>query len=460
MINTAAHTNATDIAVGQDGTVILGAHRSGVSAFTFDNPSFTHLARYDRTGLTVHTVALGADGTVFCAANDKGLQAFALADTGFVYIDKILTPEDGGMDFAQDVTQGPDGTLFLANYGDGLRAHTFDGTHFTRTAHAKDGQYATSVATGEDGTIFVGMGVEGLRAYTCKDTSFTKTAEIDDASSGYAYGLCVGPDSTIFVANGGNGLRAYTYDGSAFVLTAHVDDGGDALDCAVTPDGTVFLANGSDGVRAYTYDGSSFTNTAHTITSLYCEGIAVAPDGTVLAASSGIGIIAYHYFQGSAYTLTVNSGTGSGEYAPETRVRITAYPPPVLRVFDRWTGDTGCVEDVAACTTMVTMPSHDIQVSATYRYEGVGVDGESSLSMTTTFPYVSVRGDRLILRTPKGAPACVRIFDIHGRTLWARTVYTKTMVNVNSLGRTGNAVYIMEYIQGKNREKVKIVAPR
>ena len=69
----------------------------------------------------------------------------------------------------------------------------------------------------------------------------------------------------------------------------------------------------------------------------------------------------------STFTLTVNSGTGSGEYAEGATQAIIADEAPEGQVFDMWTGDVGCVADVYAPATTVTMPSSDASLLANYK---------------------------------------------------------------------------------------------
>ncbi len=68
----------------------------------------------------------------------------------------------------------------------------------------------------------------------------------------------------------------------------------------------------------------------------------------------------------ATYTLTVNSGTGGGEYEAGTVVAISANAPAAGKVFDQWTGDTGPVADVNSATTNVTMPAANVAVTAAY----------------------------------------------------------------------------------------------
>lgn len=66
----------------------------------------------------------------------------------------------------------------------------------------------------------------------------------------------------------------------------------------------------------------------------------------------------------SSFILTVNDGTGSGNYSPGTVVNIVANAPPAGQVFDIWTGP---VANATAPATTVTMPSGNVTVRATYK---------------------------------------------------------------------------------------------
>ncbi|PTN32859.1 hypothetical protein C6366_15525 [Desulfonatronum sp. SC1] len=68
-----------------------------------------------------------------------------------------------------------------------------------------------------------------------------------------------------------------------------------------------------------------------------------------------------------AYTLTVNNGTGSGQYASGTVVPIQANAPPEGQVFEKWTGDVGHVAEEYNASTAVTMSAANVSVTATYK---------------------------------------------------------------------------------------------
>ena len=67
------------------------------------------------------------------------------------------------------------------------------------------------------------------------------------------------------------------------------------------------------------------------------------------------------------YILTVNSGTGDGNYPADTSVNIVANTPPAGQQFDQWTGDVAMVANVNAASTSVTMPAANATVTATYK---------------------------------------------------------------------------------------------
>jgi YD repeat-containing protein len=71
--------------------------------------------------------------------------------------------------------------------------------------------------------------------------------------------------------------------------------------------------------------------------------------------------------ESTTYTLTVNQGSGSGQYAQGTVVDISADNPSAGKEFDQWTGDTEHVADMNAAETSVTLPAEDVTVTATYR---------------------------------------------------------------------------------------------
>ncbi len=266
---------------------------------------FTQTARNTDSG-DAHSVAMGVDGTVFLANYEDGLRAYGYDGSSFINTAHVY--DGGDSSRAMGMAVGVDGTVFLANNQDGLRAYSYDGSYFTNTAHINDGGYARDVAVGSDGTVFLANGMDGLLAYSYDGMSFTNTAHIDftGEAGGFANGVAVGSDGTVFLANGWPGLLAFSYDGSSFTDTAGIGISGfygSACGVTVASDGTVFLADGQGGLQAYSYDGSSFTNTAHA-RDVWPFGVAVGSDGTVFTAGRG-GLCANSY-DGASFTTTAH----------------------------------------------------------------------------------------------------------------------------------------------------------
>ncbi len=68
------------------------------------------------------------------------------------------------------------------------------------------------------------------------------------------------------------------------------------------------------------------------------------------------------------YTVTVEQGTGSGDYAAGAVINITADAAPSGKVFDKWTSSGGgSFGDAASASTTFTVPAGNVTVTATYQ---------------------------------------------------------------------------------------------
>jgi len=90
------------------------------------------------------------------------------------------------------------------------------------------------------------------------------------------------------------------------------------------------------------------------------------PTTTITMPYADAEITATYEFLAVEYTLTVNSGTGDGNYDEGAIVDISANSPPSGRLFDVWTGDTTGIAKVGSASTTITMPSNDVEITATY----------------------------------------------------------------------------------------------
>ena len=92
------------------------------------------------------------------------------------------------------------------------------------------------------------------------------------------------------------------------------------------------------------------------------------------------------------YKLTVENGSGSGNYEANTVVTIQADPPEEGMIFDRWSGDH--LENIGSATASVTtytMPHQDITLTA--NYTGVTARTLTVITNTKTETYKLFMGD-------------------------------------------------------------------
>lgn len=70
--------------------------------------------------------------------------------------------------------------------------------------------------------------------------------------------------------------------------------------------------------------------------------------------------------EATTYALTIEGGSGSGNYAAGSQVTIIAAAPETGKAFNEWTGDAEAALDAKSASTTVTMPSSAITLTATY----------------------------------------------------------------------------------------------
>lgn len=88
---------------------------------------------------------------------------------------------------------------------------------------------------------------------------------------------------------------------------------------------------------------------------------------TVLIMSSSTVTVTATYVS-MLHSLTVINGSGGGVRLEGSKVNVSADPDPLWKEFAAWTGDaTELLADVAARTTLLTMPTRPATLTATYR---------------------------------------------------------------------------------------------
>ena len=168
---------------------------------------------------------------------------------------------------------------------------------------------------------------------------------VNDASTTYTMGStnatvtatykALPPTTYTLTVNNGTGGGSYTA-GTSVSISANAAPSGQTFD-KWTGD-VSGVANVNDAITTFTMGSANATVTA-----------------------------TYKALPPTTYTLTVNSGTGSGSYTAGTSVPISANAAPSGQTFDKWTGDVGGVANVNNASTTFTMGSANATVTATYK---------------------------------------------------------------------------------------------
>ncbi|TVR09563.1 MAG: hypothetical protein EA401_12870 [Planctomycetota bacterium] len=77
--------------------------------------------------------------------------------------------------------------------------------------------------------------------------------------------------------------------------------------------------------------------------------------------------ITAHFVAAPLHTLTVEHGSGGGEYSQGQIITVTANEPPSGYTFAGWSGATEHLANAAASSTTLTMPDQAVSMSATYQ---------------------------------------------------------------------------------------------
>lgn len=122
------------------------------------------------------------------------------------------------------------------------------------------------------------------------------------------------------------------------------------------------------------------------------------------------------YEEGTSYAVTVNNGTGGGDYAEGATVTITADAAPSGKVFDKWTTSDGVTfANANSATTTFTMPAKAVTVTANYKTASTpytpssgGNGGYSPSTTTITVPVSGESGSVSVSASVSGTTATVK----------------------------------------------------
>lgn len=255
-----------EIVFSNDSTVYFACESEGVHTYHYKNKSFTKISHFN-DGLFTKSIAVYKDSIILCADDIYGIRAYENKNGNYSLLDQRDDEGDNYTGKAQGIDISQNGTIFLANHADGLRAYRLIDSSLVCIAHTDDSDgesYALGVSTYNDSLILLANGRGGVILYNYSDSCFTKISDI--STDGECRNALFYSDSVIISANYNLGLFAYSYSDTGLCEIAHIDNGGGdgwAMDFTVSDSGVIFLANRRDGLRAYRFNGYSFINIAH-----------------------------------------------------------------------------------------------------------------------------------------------------------------------------------------------------
>jgi len=181
---------------------------------------------------------------------------------------------------------------------------------------------------------------------------------VNTNSTTTGYGISIYYSGDVTVA-GNAELDMYSEGNTAFY--------GDGFNVATGS--TVVLGNGSGSSESHPFTPTTGTPVGSTwnLANTTPSGTQLAIAGTPLSVAVAAGTTGTVTLAApvTTYALTVNGGTGSGDYAAGTSVPITAGAAPSGKVFDKWTSSAGgTFASATAATTTFTMPASAATVTA------------------------------------------------------------------------------------------------
>jgi len=159
-------------------------------------------------------------------------------------------------------------------------------------------------------------------------------------------------DATLSALTVSAGTLAPEFDPATTSYSAAVANGVESIDIGAVANDENATVSGDIGTNALNVGDNSFA--------------------IVVTAESGdqktYTIIVTREAAPVTYSVTVNSGTGSGDYAAGAAVAITASSAPDGQTFDMWTTADGVTfANANAASTTFTMPASAVTVTATYK---------------------------------------------------------------------------------------------
>ena len=339
-----------------------------------DSASVDGYGIYTATPLTI------SGGTVTAIGDTCAINPDYTVPNGYKYWVNTSTTDPGGAGIVSDGSFDIDSTHKFAKIK--VPSSAKDITDFTipgqvgsssivGTAIEVTVPYGTDV-TSLTPTITVSAGAtvsptSGTAANFTSQVTYTVTAE-DGSTKVYTV--------TVTVAAVATPVISINTQPAASTIVTHGSISGNLLVAASVTEGATLSYQWYDNITASTTGGNviagetsaNFTIPTALNVGEYYYYCVVSATGGAISVTSDLATVTVGATPITTYAVTVNNGTGSGNYAENTTVNISANAAPSGQVFDKWTVDSGGVTlaNANSASTSFTMPAGAVEITASY----------------------------------------------------------------------------------------------
>jgi DNA-binding beta-propeller fold protein YncE len=217
------------------------------------------------------------------------------------------------------VAVAPDGSVYVADYGERVQRFTGSGGYLTQWAGGGQG-----VAVAADGSVYVAGG-DQVQKFTADGTFVTAWGShgTGDGEFNGAWGVAVAPDGSVYVTDVANSrVQKFTANGTYLTQWGSFGPGATfsgPYRVAVAPDGSVYVAESSNNrVQRFTADGTYLGQWGSTGSGPGQfdgpMGIAVSADGLVYVAEYLPNRVQVFTPDGTYVTQWGSPGAGPGQF--------------------------------------------------------------------------------------------------------------------------------------------------
>ena len=189
-----------------DSTIVVGVDHDKLAVMLFQDTAFVELATVP-VGFWNQFWGVGSDesGRIYTLDRTANLVAYQFEDSSLTLLGETQLNWDYG---ALGVRN--DGVIFVTAYPN-LLAYSFDGISFNLIDEiGVSGDYeGQGLCFSPDGTIFLADGYQGLKAFSLEGSEFTQLAQLD--SIGICTDVFTLTGENVWVAQKNNGMRLYKF---------------------------------------------------------------------------------------------------------------------------------------------------------------------------------------------------------------------------------------------------------